>query len=252
MKTRILRSAVLGGAFGLIALTMCREASAQPWVSFDNNTRYLALGDSLSAGYGAKPVTQGFVFRLYQSGSIDNLNNLLFCAGAIPNARSSDVLNYQVPQVPRFFKNTGMPYRKVVTLTVGGNDALSVLGPYGDIDFPAIPGMLATYGGNLYAILANLTASGDVRVFVGNLYDPKLPVPNAGLLIDAMNQVTADVVKLFPGKAVLVDLHSAFHGRNGLLLIEKHGAAPDEIHPTDAGYGVIASAFKDAIVANNP
>ena len=87
-----------------------------------------------------------------------------------------------------------------------------------------------------------------MRIF----YDPKLPVPNAGLLIAAMNQVTAGVVSLFPGKAVLVNLHSAFQGRNGLLLIEKHGAAPDEVHPTDAGYGVIASAFKDAIVANNP
>lgn len=30
--------------------------SAQYWTSFENNTRYLALGDSISASFGAKPV----------------------------------------------------------------------------------------------------------------------------------------------------------------------------------------------------
>src|SRR2546425_13248085 len=107
--------------------------------------------------------------------------------------------------------------------------------------------MLNTYGNNLAAILSALVAPGDVRVYVGNLYDPKLPVPGEELLVAAMNQVTASVVNLFPGKVVLVDLYSAFLNRSGLLLIEKRGSAPDQIHPTDAGYGVIASAFKDAI-----
>jgi lysophospholipase L1-like esterase len=58
------------------------------------------------------------------------------------------------------------------------------------------------------------------------------------------------VVALFPNNVVLVDIHAAFLGRSGLLLIEKHGAAPDQIHPTDAGYLVMAQAFEDAIRAN--
>jgi lysophospholipase L1-like esterase len=62
-----------------------------------------------------------------------------------------------------------------------------------------------------------------------------------------MNQVTADVVSAFPGKVVLVDVHSAFEGRSGLLLIEKHGEGPGEVHPTTAGYGVMADAFAAAI-----
>lgn len=252
MQTTTVRFPILKGAIALLSLTMSIGVSAQPWVSFDDNTRYLALGDSLSAGYAAKPTTQGFVFRLYQSGTIDNLNNLLFTAAAVPNAMSSDVLNYQVPQVPLFFKNTGKPYRKVVTLTVGGNDAYSVVGPTGAIDFNAIPGMLNTYGSNLATILATLTAPGDVRVYVGNLYNPRLPIQGADQLVGIMNQITASVVGVFGSKAVLVDLYTAFQGRDGLLLIEKHGSAPDQIHPTDAGYGVIAGAFKDAIVKSNP
>ncbi len=226
-------------------------AWAQPWVSFDNNTRYLALGDSLSAGYAAKPATQGFVYRVYQSGAVDNLNNLLFCDAAVPNTTSAEVLHYQVPQVPFFFKETGQTYRKIVTLTVGGNDAFTVVGPGGQIDPGAVLAMLQAYAANLGTILGTLVSEfPDLRIYVGNLYDPRLPIPGEEVLVNLMNQTTAAVVAAFPNNAVLVDIHAAFDGRSGLLLLEKHGSAPDQIHPTDAGYGVMAKAFEDAIRGN--
>src|SRR5512136_2493886 len=100
MKCRIAKNNVLIGTLTVLLLTVTPAVSGQSWVSFDDNTRYLALGDSLSAGYGAKPATQGFVFRLHQRGVIDDLNNLLFCAAAVPAATSHYVLNYQIPQVP--------------------------------------------------------------------------------------------------------------------------------------------------------
>jgi lysophospholipase L1-like esterase len=92
----------------------------------------MALGDSLSAGYGAHPATQGFVYQLYQSGVIDNVNNMPFTNVGVPNATSSDILTFQVPQVGLFFADTGQSYRKVVTLTVGGNDLLQILQGAGD------------------------------------------------------------------------------------------------------------------------
>lgn len=248
MKTRKIQHSVLIGALTVVMLMAAPAAWAQPWVSFANNTRYMALGDSLSAGYGAKPATQGFVFRLYQSGVVDKLNNLLFCAAAVPSATSNDVMRYQVPQVHLFFADTGAPYRKVVTLTVGGNDAFSVLRPDGTVDLEAIPGVVAAYGQNLSTILSGLLGTpGDIRIYVGNLYDPKLPIPGADQIVDYMNQVTAQVVSAFPSNVVLVDVHSAFEARSGLLLIEKHGAGPGEVHPTNAGYGVMADAFAEAI-----
>jgi lysophospholipase L1-like esterase len=248
MKNRIVRHSALTSALIVVLLAAAPAAWPQAWASFDNDTRYMALGDSLSAGYKAKPATQGFVFRLYESGAIDNLNNLLFCAAAVPGATSQDVLNYQVPQVHLFFLDTGMPYRKVVTLTVGGNDAFSVLNPDGTVNLAAIPVMLQSYGQNLAAILSTLVSMpGDVRVYIGNLYDPKLPVAGEEVIVALVNQVTAQVASGFPGKVVLVDIHSAFQGRDGLLLIEKHGVGAFEIHPTDAGYAVMAAAFGDAI-----
>lgn len=248
MKNRKLQHSVLIGALTVLLLMAAPAAWAQPWVSFDNDTRYMALGDSLSAGYAAKPATQGFVFRLYQSGVVDKMNNLLFCAAAVPSATSNDVLRYQVPQVHLFFTETGALYRKVVTLTVGGNDAFSVLRPDGSVDYAAIPGMLSTYAQNLSTILSMLLGTpGEIRVYVGNLYDPKLHIPGADQIVAAMNQVTAQVLGAFPGNVVLVDVYSAFEGRSGLLLIEKHGAGPGEVHPTNAGYGVMADAFAAAI-----
>ncbi len=65
MKHRTIQRGVRIGALTALLLTMTTAARTQSWVSFADNTRYLALGDSLSAGYGAKPATQGFVFRLY-------------------------------------------------------------------------------------------------------------------------------------------------------------------------------------------
>src|SRR5512138_1201077 len=92
------------------------SSHAQPWTSYQTNTRYMALGDSISAGYAAMPATQGFVFQLYQGGAIDRVDQTLLCAAGVPGALSRDVLDYQVPQVQRFFGETGMPYRKVISL----------------------------------------------------------------------------------------------------------------------------------------
>ena len=202
----------------------------------------MALGESVTAGYAAHPATRGFAYRLYQGGVIDNINQTLFCNVGVPGAMSKDVLNHQVPQVELFFKDTGETYRKVVTLTVGGNDMLQVLEGEDPAD------VLATMGSNLASILAILVNKfPDARIYVANQYDPMLPVPGEALLVAGLNQVIAGVVQLFPENAVLVDVFAAFEGRNGLLLIEKTGSEQFQVHPTDAGYKVMADAFEDAI-----
>ena len=247
MKRNNLQMIFVRAALAVATLAAGPMAAAQPWASFDNNTRYLALGDSLSAGYEAKPVTQGFVYQLYQGGAIDSLNNLLFCTEAVPNATSSDVLHYQVPQAHLFFMDTGTSYRKVVTLTVGGNDLLSLLRPDGTVDLSLVTAALTNYGNNLFGVLNSLATSfPDVRIYVGNIYDPKLPVAGEVQLAASFNQVTATVVGYFPQNVVLVDVFSAFQGRSGLLLIERKRAGFN-VHPTDVGYHVMTAAFKSAM-----
>ncbi len=242
MKGRsLLRGSYLFVFFLLI--TMAPAAWAQYWVSFAQDTRYLALGDSLTAGYAAHPATQGFAYRLYQGGAIDNINHMLFCNIGVPGAKSEDVLFYQVPQTKLFLTDTGETYRKVITLTVGGNDMLQVL----EGKDPTV--VLTTFGGNLASILGSLVSKfPDARIYVANQYDPMLPVPNEAVLVASLNQVITNVTQLFPAdNVVLVDVFSAFQGKNGLLLIEKKGSDQFQVHPTDAGYRVMAQAFADAI-----
>jgi lysophospholipase L1-like esterase len=235
---------ILTAALTVFLLASPEVAQSQHWTSFENNTRYLALGDSLSAGYGAHPSTNGFVYQLYQSGAIDNVNNTLFNNLGVVNATSTDVLSHQLALGALFFSNTGADYRKVVTLTIGGNDMFQIIGG-ADPQF-----VLSNFADNLGAILYSLAmAFPDVEIYVANQYDPRLPVPGGEDLVAALNNVITLVASGFP-EARVVDVFSAFEGSKGLLLIEKNGAETLQVHPTNAGYRVITQTFADAIRGN--
>jgi len=67
-------------------------------LQFGNNTRYMALGDSLVAGYGAVPATQGYVYLLYKQGAFDKLTNTLLSNTGDSGVTSRQVLDHQVSQ----------------------------------------------------------------------------------------------------------------------------------------------------------
>jgi lysophospholipase L1-like esterase len=218
----------------LILLLIAGSARAeQPW-TFSNNTRYLAMGDSLAAGYGAIPTTQGYAYLLYQKGTFDQTTNTIFANAAVPGATSRDVLAYQVPQALGSFG----PH--VITLSVGGNDLLAILAGAD----PAV--VLTQFRDNLLQILCGLRAAlPQARIYINNLYDiPEITtnVPDGLEAILTFNAIVEGVA-LACGAGV-ADVYSAFSGRTGLLLIERNGAGQFEVHPTNAGYRAIAAAFE--------
>lgn len=226
MKTNILTTVFL--AFLGAALPASADV---PW-QFTDDTRYMALGDSLAAGYGAQPATQGYVYRLYQRGVFDNTPNTLFANAAVPGATSEDVLLFQVPQAVQRFQ----PH--VITITVGGNDLLAILNGAD----PAV--VLGQFQNNLAAILASLRAGlPDAEIIVGNLY-VITDIPGAEAVVPIFNQIVAGVSANFGAK--VADVFSEFDGRNGLLLIDRNGAGAFEVHPTNAGYRAMADAFEIA------
>ena len=217
----------------VFSLVMAAPAVADlPW-QFDNNTRYMAMGDSLVAGYGAIPATQGYVYLLYKEGVFDKVTNTLLSNAGVPGVTSRQVLDHQVPQAVEAFRPT------VITLTVGGNDLLRILkgANAGQV--------LSEFQTNLTLILQNLrTALPNTRIVVSNLYT--IPqIAGADQIVPIFNQIVAGVASAF--NVPVADVYSAFHGRHGLLLIERRGAAPDEVHPTNAGYRVMAQAFEAVI-----
>jgi lysophospholipase L1-like esterase len=232
----MLKTAACSGLLLLALLTGVARAD-QPW-TFSDNTRYIALGDSLAAGYGAMPTTNGYAYLLYREGVFDQTSNSLFANAAVPGATSQEVLEHQLPQVIQRF----VPH--VVTLSVGGNDLLAI---FGGADPNVVLPLLQS---NLTGILCGLRlALPQSRIYIHNLYDvPEITggpgTPAFGLLM-IVNNIIAGVAQ--GCGATLADVFSAFEGRTGLLLVERHGADQFEVHPTNAGYRAMAQAFQAAL-----
>jgi lysophospholipase L1-like esterase len=211
----------------------------------EGDMRYLAMGDSLGAGQGAVPQTQGYAYRLYGDAVLGGVNGTLLTniAGS-GGITSTHVLAHQLPLAEVFRPD-------VVTLTVGGNDLLGIL----DGADPLV--VLGIFQANLFQILSGLCSLPSApRIFVGNQYDvPELTGAVAGgaALLAAFNGIVASVAQavllLLPACELrVVDVHAAFLGREGLLLIDRQGAGPLEVHPTTAGHRVLADAFRQAIL----
>lgn len=226
--------------FIMLVLTVCLLVPAAvraelPW-QFDTHTRYMAMGDSLAAGYGAIPATEGYVYLLYRSGAFDTVPNTIFCNAGVPGATSGDVLAHQVPQaVERFHPG-------VITITVGGNDLLRIM----EGADPAT--VLQEFQNNLVQIILALrSAPGlqNAKIYISNLYSiPEIPASED--VVPIFNQIVAGVAANFG--VMVADVYSSFKGKNGLLLVDRHGADPYQVHPTNAGYRVMARAFEDVIL----
>jgi acyl-CoA thioesterase I len=226
---------LLGAAAAALLFVSSFAHAEIPW-TFSNDTRYLAMGDSLAAGQGAIPVTQGYAYLLYKGGTFDSLTNTIFADAAVPGAKSADVLDFQVPQAVNIFQPD------VVTISVGGNDLLEILGGADPVT------VLTAFQANLTNILVTLRADlPKALIIIGNQYDiPDITagIPGATLVIGKFNAIIAGVAQATGVR--VADVFDAFQGRNGLLLIERHGASAFEVHPTNAGYRVMADTFAAA------
>lgn len=241
-------------------LTPVPALAQSPQQFADDATRYMALGDSIAAGYKAMPVTNGYTFRLYQDAVFDTLPHTLFNAAAVPGATSADVLNYQVPQAVMPFAIGGFN-PKYITLTVGGNDLLAILafvqanpGATEPEIFAFAQQQLTAYAANLQAILTALrTGLPDAKIFVSNQYDfPQIQavLPFTDAIVAAFNNIVLQVTDAFPSNVYLVDVHAAFLGRNNLIEGMRAQTPIFEVHPTNVGHRVIAQAYANVIAAN--
>jgi lysophospholipase L1-like esterase len=214
-----------------------------PW-DFADNTKYLAMGDSLAAGYGAFPVTLGYAYQLYYGGAYDRAVNTTFANAAVPDAKSADVLAYQVPQAHVFKPN-------VITLSVGGNDLLALLGGPPPTDQQVIA-VLQTFGANLTQTLGSLcTLPGLRKITVGNLYSIQGFPLDTDPVVHLFNDVVASVVQAVNvpcgNRIKVADVYGAFlQNQRALLLFGRPGAHAFEPHPSTAGHTAMAAAFRAA------
>jgi lysophospholipase L1-like esterase len=256
---------VVAALLGAFALTSDSSYSTDPL------PEYLALGDSLGWGYGASdPATKGYVPLFHDFlESEDGLDTDLFLNNlSIPGATSTSLIADQLPTaVAELEARNGDvdPNNdvEVVTVDIGGNDLLALLGVCAGGFTPecaaAIGTTFTTFSVNFDYTLGELrTAAGPdtliiVMTYFNSLAGPGCPPdlvplgeivlegnPGLGLPLGANDLIRskaaahkARVADLVPG-GVFPDLL----GPSNIL--------PDCVHANDSGYQIIADAFADA------
>ena len=252
-------------SFFLLLGALLIPAPANAQINFPKSGYYLAMGDSISAGEGAMPVTQGAIYRLYDQGVFGAKQDLDFSIIAIRAARTWEVLSYQVPEAICL---TGFQ-PSVVTITVGANDFFA-----GDTDLFGIAARSADIVNRLLngaSYLDPRTGQArscpglpNVTVLIANNYTLPVPDPTLNAQLDLLARtydqllrgILSSTVPVPAGSRVgIADLYTAFKDRNGLLLIQKKngitgpGSFDFEVHPTNAGHAAIAQAFQRAWAA---
>ncbi len=237
-------------------------------VNFQKQHYYVGMGDSVSAGEGALPVTNGYVYRLYEQGVFAKKQEMDFANIGIRGGRSWDFRDHQIPQV---LCTEPEQRPTVVSITVGGNDFLR-----GDPDIPAIAkrvvqgiDRILNNDGTLSPTLATnsvldpLTnqpcrAIRNVTILVSNYYSLPHPDPAIFQQFDSVVQGFDQALRFWlqyivvpsGSRIAVVDLYTPSLGRQGLVTIQRRlgfeGPLDFDFHPTNLGHAFIADKFKKA------
>lgn len=246
--SRILRFATI------CALMVPAAASAQ--INFQKSGYYAALGDSVAAGEGAMPVTNGYAYQLYEQSVFGAKQEMDFSILAVRGGRSWDLLNHQVPQLL-----CAEPAQRptVVTVTAGANDLFR-----GDFNVPgialrvvtAINQLLNNDNGYAPPILDPFTGQPcrrlhNVTILVSNYYQIPHPDPGTAALIDqaiqgfdfVLRQGLQNLNVPAGSKVAVVDLYTMSKQQQADIVL-LHGPGGFDIHPTNHGHTLIAKEFQ--------
>lgn len=202
---------------------------------------YLALGDSITAGYGVGkafsfPTAYAQYLRRHEP-DLQLLNlgvNGLTTTGLLASLRQSSGLRHCVCQA------------SLVTLTIGSNDLLQFLRNSSQIFHLSQSTLTLNSLGKSMCILGEELRSLNPRATlkIGTLYNPLPAGPyaqysrQAQQILDQANTMIVAWADNYGGNAAYIDRE--FRGKEQLLI------GPDFAHPNVAGYQRIARAFARA------
>lgn len=257
----------VSGVVAALACATLLPAVATAQVNFQKTGYYAALGDSVAAGEGAMPVTNGYAYELYERGVFGRKQETDFAILAVRGGRSWDLLAHQVPQLL-----CAEPAQRptVVTITAGANDFLrgdtNVFGIAARV-VEAVNTMLNNGTGRESRTVVDPVTGlacrplANVTILVSNYYSIPHPEPLVFAQLDAALRGFDQVLQLLlpslvvpaGSRVALVDLYNPSIGREGLLLIERRlgyaGGFDFEIHPTNLGHTFIAQQFERVYLA---
>jgi hypothetical protein len=246
----------------VVLTTVLSPAIASAQINFPTDAYYVAMGDSVAAGEGALPVTNGYAYQLYEQGAFGRKQQIQFANVSVRGARSWDLRDHQAAQVL-----CAEPAQRptVVTITAGANDFLR-----NDINIFGIAGRVAEAINLLLhnddglvsnPVLDPVTSSPcraltSVTILVSNYYSIPHPHPLVFAQLDAALRGFDQALRYWlqfvavptGSRLAVVDLYSASLGRQGLVTIERRfglqGPFEFDIHPTNLGHSFIAGEFE--------
>ena len=232
---------------------------------------YLALGDSLGVGIGASdPATTGYVplFRdfLESKKGLDKKGTELFLNNlSIGGATSSSLISQQLSAaVAELEDRNGDKNKKndveVVTVDIGGNDVLALLGICAGGVTPtctaAISTTFATFSANFDFILDELrTAAGpDTTMIVMTYYNSFVATGCPLNALAPLGDIVLEGEPLLGLPVGLNDIIRAIAATHDAEVADTFGKLPpddlvggfDCLHPVDSGYAEIAEQFIEA------
>ena len=270
-------------------LFLVTPASAQNPRNAAKNTRYLALGDSVSFGYNPTVAENLNNYLGYPELVSDAVHEKVANASCVGES-SGSFLSVTAPDVgckdwkqkgkPMWVPYTGTqmdyavaylrnnPNPKLVTINIGGNDlALLQFQCGGDVTCEAagIPGLLAAYGANLTTIFSRLRIDAGYKgpivllTYYAFDYRPAAAAQDGAFL--ALNGVASGIATAFGAKVAdgfnaffVASLRSGGDPCAAGLLVKKAGGLVGgvcDVHPSVAGQKVLADAILKVIGTKN-
>jgi len=245
---------------------------------------YLALGDSLAAGFQAPPVKPhaGYVDGLYAR-ALRRQRDLRLANVACLGATSATLMSGDLcsatagPQLQRAVRFLRRHRGKVslVTIDIGGNDIGAACGTGLSVTVQCARSALVTTGTNVSKIAHDLRAAAgrQTPIVAMNYYDPGLAfwlqpssravVPETLSIVDTLNRTLAHAYR--SADVAMADVATAFasHDLRHTTALAGHGRVPVAVanicrytgacltpqnnHGTALGYRVITRAFLSAL-----
>lgn len=223
--------------------------------------QYVAIGDSLTEGVGDSTNQGGFVSLLAQDlGATYNLE-VNFKNFGVSGNTSQQILNRLKSQseIKKQVKNS-----RFVTLTVGGNDILSVLRKdFTTIDEEAFKKANDTYIANLKSIIGSVrNEKRDIPIYILGVYNPfylNFPeITKIQDIIDDWNDSTDTLTKTYQSVYFVPInqlLYKGIDGKEGVVqtsgdqvsVINDALFSEDHFHPNTIGYQIMSNAIMEKL-----
>lgn len=240
-------AAIVGG--GGWFLTTRSSAAIQPYTETGPGDVYVALGDSLAAGFIVSDRQAAYVAQITQA--LQHQNDAIAVRNfAVPGETSTSMLRRQLPQALQFIKAQRAAGKRVspITLDIGGNDGTAVAGASNETRRRTLASIEANIDTALVQLVEATTENGQrtADIAIMTYYNPFLgDVSDETTNAYWGDQLNQAIVRAAERHGVVVaDVATPFAGGN---VYRYTYLANGDVHANDAGHGVIAEQFMKAL-----